>query len=117
MKINRFEEIIAWQKAQSLTFSLYKDFKDCRDFSFKDQIIRATVSIMNNIAEGFERQTNTELKRYLYIAKGSSGEVRSMLYLALELKYITEINFKTYYSITEEISRLLSGFIKTLNNS
>lgn len=71
MKIERFEDIIAWQKARDLTLLLYGLFKSSRDFSFRDQILRASISIMNNIAEGFERKSNKELKQLLFIAKGS----------------------------------------------
>ena len=88
MSLEKFEDIIAWQKAGKLTLSVYKTFKCCKDYNFKDQIQRATVSIMNNIAEGFERKSNKEFIRFLYIAKGSCGEVRSMLYLAIKLNYI-----------------------------
>lgn len=115
MKIEKFEDIIAWQKGKELTKSIYIIFKNCRDFSFKNQIERASVSIMNNIAEGFERRTNKELKNFLFIAKGSTGEVRSMLNLGLELKYITEEDFKNMNNLTLEISKILSGFIKTLD--
>ena len=94
MKIEKFEDIIAWQKGKKLTIDIYLIFKSCKDFSFKNQIERASVSIMNNIAEGFERRTNKELKNFLFIAKGSAGEVRSMLDLGLELKYISESDFK-----------------------
>jgi four helix bundle protein len=114
MKIDRFEDIIAWQKAKELTISIYKEFKDSKDFGFKDQIQRAAVSIMNNIAEGFERKTNNEFKHFLYIAKGSCGEVRSMLYLAKELNTITKESFIEKYDQSEEISKILSGLIKTL---
>ena len=76
MKIKSFEEIISWQKAKELNIIIYKDFKFCKDFSFRDQIQRATVSIMNNIAEGFEGGGNKEFKNFLYIAKGSCAEVR-----------------------------------------
>lgn len=69
---------------------------------------------MNNIAEGFERKGDKELSHFLFIAKGSYGEVRSMLYLALELKYISESDFQNMYNETIEISKILSGFIKTL---
>jgi len=114
MKIERFEDIIAWQKANELTISIYQQFRDCKDFSLKNQIQRASVSIMNNIAEGFERNTNKEFRNFLFIAKGSCGEVRSMLYLALELEYITKEQFKKNYNLSVEISKLLSGFIKIL---
>lgn len=73
MKIERFEEIIAWQKAKVLAVELYFLFTEHKDFGFKDQIQRASVSIMNNIAEGFERKSNNEFKQYLYKAKGSCG--------------------------------------------
>ena len=114
MKIEKFEDIIAWKKAGELTMNIYRQLKDCRDYSFMDQIKRACVSIMNNIAEGFERRSNKELKNFFFIAKGSCGEARSMLYLALKLKYISETDFKKNYNLSVEISKLLSGFIKTL---
>ena len=76
MKIEKFEDIIAWQKAEELTLLIYKAFKDNKDFGFKDQIQKASVSIMNNIAEGFERRGDKEFKHFLFIAKGSSGEIR-----------------------------------------
>lgn len=114
MKIEKFEDIIAWQKAKELSIEIYRNFSKCSDFSFKSQIQRASVSIMNNIAEGFERQTNKEFINFLYIAKGSSAEVRSMLYLGLELKYISKEDCKRIYELTLNISRLISGFIKKL---
>lgn len=114
MRIEKFEDIISWQKGKELTVFIYRLLKGNRDFSFKDQIQRAVVSIPNNIAEGYERKSNKELKQFLYIAKGSAGEVRSMLYVGLELEYITKLEFDRAYSLALEISRLLSGFIKTL---
>jgi len=115
MKIEKFEDIIAWKKGKELTLIIYKIFKICKDFGFKSQIERASISIMNNIAEGFERKTNKELKNFLFIAKGSTGEVRSMLDVGLKLKYISEKDFKIMYNLSIEISRLLSGFIKSLD--
>ena len=76
MKIERFEDIFAWQLAKELTISIYSLFENSNDFGFKDQIQRASISIMNNIAEGFERKTNNEFKQFLFIAKGFCGEVR-----------------------------------------
>ncbi len=114
MKFDRFEDIIAWQKAKELTVKVYAIFSDSKDFSFKDQIQRAAVSIMNNIAEGFERRTNNEFKHFLYIAKGSCGEIRSMLILALELDKISKQDYEYLYSLSSETSMILSGLIKRL---
>lgn len=114
MKINCFEDIIAWQKAKGMTVEIYQLFNDSKDFGFKDQIQRASVSVMNNIAEGFERKSDKEFKQYLFIAKGSCGEVRSMLYLAKDLKKISEKEFQHLYNLSVEISKILSGLIKTL---
>ena len=114
MKINGFEEIQSWQRAKSLTIQIYKIFEKSRDYGLKDQIQRSSVSIMNNIAEGFERQSNKELRNFLYIAKGSCGEVRSMLNLALALSYINETDHKKLNELSIDTSRLLSAFIKTL---
>jgi len=114
MKIDRFEDILAWQKSKVLTLKIYSLLRDLKDFGFKDQICRASVSIMNNIAEGFERKSNTEFIHFLFIAKGSCGEVRSMLYLADELNYITKEDFTFLVNLSSEVSKLISGFIKSL---
>jgi len=114
--IKRFEDIIAWQKAEVLTLEIYQTFKTNRDFSFRDQVQRASVSIMNNIAEGFERHSDAELRQFLYISKGSCGEVRSMLTIALKLQYINEKQFKSMYDNAVEISKTLSGLIKSLKS-
>jgi len=114
MKIEKFEQITAWQKSRELNVIIYKLFSSCKDFSFKSQIERASVSIMNNIAEGFERQTNKEFRNFLYISKGSCGEVRSMISLALDLNYINKNDFENINGKCVEISKVLSGFIKTL---
>ena len=114
MKIEKFEDIIAWQKAKELTLNVYSDFQTVKDFGFKDQIQRAVISVMNNIAEGFERRGDKEFKHFLFIAKGSCGEVRSMLCVALDLRYINEAQYRKHLEIAVEISKLLSGFIKTL---
>lgn len=112
--IIKFEDIVAWQKAKELNILIYSLFKINKDYSFRDQIQRASVSVMNNIAEGYERKGNKEFRKYLYIAKGSCAEVRSMLYLALELNYILQEEFEQVYNLSLETSKLLSGFIKTL---
>lgn len=114
MKFEQFEDIIAWQQAQELTLLIYSSFKFLKDYSFRDQIQRASVSIMNNIAEGFERRGDKEFKHFLFIAKGSCGEVRSMLHLALNLRYIDQNQFNDLYNKSFEISKILSGLIKKL---
>jgi len=114
MRIEKFEDIIAWQKSKILSINIYEVFGSSKDYGFKDQIERASVSIMNNIAEGFERRGDKEFRHFLFIAKGSCGEVRSMLYLAQELGYVPKKKFEELYEQSVEISRMLSGFIKTL---
>lgn len=114
MKIKNFEDIFSWQKSKELAVFIYELFKDNKDFGFSNQIQRAVVSISNNIAEGFERKGNKEMSRFLFIAKGSCAEVRSMAYLALELNYISKENFEKIHQKSIEISKLLSGLIKTL---
>jgi len=114
MKIDRFEDIKAWQKAKDLSIQVYSLFETSKDFGFKDQIQRASISIMNNIAEGFERRSNNELRQFLYIAKGSCGEVRSMLILAKDLNKISNSEFNDLFNKAEEISKILSGFIKSI---
>jgi four helix bundle protein len=114
MKIDRFEDIVAWQKAKIITVEIYKNVSSLKDYGFKDQIQRASVSIMNNIAEGFERRGDKEFKHFLFIAKASCGEVRSMLNLGFELSYISREKFNFLYDQALEISRILSGLIKTL---
>ncbi len=113
MKIERFEDIIAWKKSKELTLLVYKSFRQTKDLSFKNQIERASISIMNNVAEGFERQTNKEFKNFLFIAKGSCGEVRSMVSIAKDLGYIPSKQCSEINSLSIEISRILSGLIKT----
>jgi four helix bundle protein len=114
MGIARFEDIIAWQKAKELTVQIYTLYENSKDFGFKDQIQRASVSVMNNIAEGFERKSNKEFKQFLYIAKGSCGEVRSMLIIANELKKINTSDYKVLHAPFFEISRILSDLITKL---
>jgi len=112
--IEKFEDILIWQKAHIFSTDIYKLMKENRDYSFRDQMQRAVVSIMNNIAEGFERRGNKEFRQFLFIAKGSCGEVRSMLYLARDLEYINQSSFENLMERALEISRMLSGLIKKL---
>lgn len=86
--IKNFEDLTIWKDSRELVKNIYASFQQLQDFGFRDQIQRASISIMNNIAEGFERDSNKEFIRFLYFSKASCGEVRSMLYVAKDLKYI-----------------------------
>lgn len=114
MKFTNFEDIIVWQEANKLIIEIYKRVKTGNDFAFRDQVRRAAISIANNIAEGFERQGNREFKKFLYISKGSCGEVRSMLYPARTLKYITQEDFDRFSELCIKIAKMLSALIKKL---
>jgi len=115
--IQRFEDLMAWQKARELTREVYKALRDCRDNGFKDQIQRASVSVLSNIAEGFENGTRAGFLSYLYIAKGSAGEVRAQLYVALDVGYINEEKFKYLNGLALDCSRLTASFINKLKVS
>jgi four helix bundle protein len=119
-KIERFEDIEAWVKARRIAKNVYAACRQgefSRDFGLHDQIQRAAVSIMSNIAEGFERGTNKEFIQFLFIAKGSAGEVRSQLYVALDLGYIAQDVFDSLNSDLLSISKQLSGIIQYLQSS
>ena len=119
-KLGRFEDIEAWQKARELTREIYRVTKQgafAKDFGLRDQIRRAAVSIMSNIAEGFERGSNKEFIQFLFIAKGSAGEVRSQLYIAFDLGYIGKEAFEQLNADLISISRQISGFVKYLHSS
>ena len=117
-KFNSFEEINSWQKSRIFNKRIYQiteniNFK--KDFDLVRQIRRASISISSNIAEGFERNTDKEFIYFLYVAKASAGEVRSQIYLAFDLQYITNQEFHELLESVTEISKLLSGFIKYLS--
>ena len=118
--ITRFEDIECWQKARELTRSIYQITSQggfARDFSLKDQIRRASVSSMANVAEGFEREGNKEFVQFLTYSKGSAAEVKSHLYVALDARFISDDQFKTTYDLAEQTGRLLGGFIRYLESS
>jgi four helix bundle protein len=114
MAIQKFEDIIAWQKGQDFAVEIYSAFRDLRDFGFKDQICRAVVSISNNIAEGFDRSSDADFSRFLYISIGSGSEVRSMLYLAVRLNYISEEQKTKLLNEADEIAKITRGLIKSI---
>jgi four helix bundle protein len=118
--IKKFEDLDVWKKARQLnkmiyTFTNKQSFNS--DLQLKSQIRRASVSISSNIAEGFERSGNKEFKQFLSIAKGSAGELRSQLYVSLDLDYLNDEEFKTGLEKSSELSRMLNGLITYLNGT
>jgi four helix bundle protein len=118
--LKRFEDIDAWKEARELTKAVYQitsvgEF--ARDYRLRDQIRRATISIMSNIAEGFERGGDKEFLRFLSIAKGSCGEIRAQLYAAFDQAYMSEAQFQDLIEKVITISRLLAGLMKYLQAS
>ena len=111
-KINRFEDFIAWQKARKLTSAIYKVTSEggfARDFGLKDQIRRAAVSSMSNLAEGFERGRPAEFHQFLSIAKGSCAELRTQLYVALDAGYLSIPTFEGLMVQASEVGMILGG--------
>jgi len=110
--IERFEDLIAWQKARSLTHTIYQITRQgafARDFGLSNQIQRAAVSIMSNLAEGFERSGLGEFHQFLSTAKSSCAEVRSQLYVALDVGYLDQVTFKQLLAQAEEVGRIIGG--------
>ncbi|MBQ9430692.1 MAG: four helix bundle protein [Kiritimatiellae bacterium] len=119
-KANRFEDLDAWKLARVLTTKIYgltKAGEFSRDYGQRDQICRAAVSIVSNIAEGFERKFDKSLQQFLTIAKGSAGEVRAQPYVALDLGYISQGQFDDACQDVSRISKMLSGFISYLGKA
>jgi four helix bundle protein len=118
--IERFEDIAAWQKARELTRQVYRVTKSGefgRDYGLRDQIRRAVVSIMSNIAEGFGRGGDKEFSQFLAVAKGSVSEVQAQLYVALDAGYVDKTTFNQLYALADETGRLIGGFMKYLQQS
>lgn len=116
VNLKDFEDMKVWQDAQDLAVAIYSDFAQIRDFSFCDQIKRAGISISNNIAEGSERGSHADFSRFLDIAKGSTGEVRSMYLLGERLNLIDKSLLADRRDACLEISKQLAGFAKYLRN-
>jgi four helix bundle protein len=115
--ITRFEDIDAWQKARELARLVYQgsthgDFS--RDFALRDQMRRAAVSVLSNIAEGFGRGGNLEFRHFLSVAKGSVVELKAQLYVALDVGFLTQQQFEEVYSLATDAEQLIGGFIRYL---
>jgi len=120
MKITRFEDIKAWQEARELVKFVYKAINKNKefgkDFRLVNQLQGSAVSTMANVAEGFARKSNKEFMQFLFISKSSAAEVQSHLYVALDQKFITQLDFKNLYDQAEKVSKMNSGFIKYLRS-
>ncbi len=120
MIAKKFEDLIFWQKARELTKLVYSYSKNGsfqKDFELKDQIRRASVSTMANIAEGFGRGGNKEFIQFLFVTKGSLTEVQSHLYVALDQEYIDNKKFRAAYDKADEVARLINSFIMSIDKS
>jgi len=119
-KIEKFEDIEAWQKSREIVNSIYRisgEGKFKKDFALSDQIRKASISIMSNISEGFSRETDKEFIRFLTIAKASASEVQSQLYIALDQNYINKKEFEELYDILDHCSRQITNFISYLKGA
>lgn len=114
MATQSFRSLLVWQKASDFSIEVYKTFLGTKDYSFRDQIQRAALSIPNNIAEGHARRSDKAFRNFLYIAKGSAAEVESMLLIATKLKYISEGQQMKLVGQVQEVAKLLAGFIRKL---
>jgi four helix bundle protein len=119
-RIKKFEELEAWKKARDMGKAIYPVTSTgsfSRDFGLRDQIRRAGVSAMSNIAVGFERGGDKEFRQFLAVAKGSVGEVKSQLYVALDAGFLTAKAFDDLYALATETSRLIAGLMRYLKDS
>ena len=118
--IKRFEDMESWKLSRKLVFRFYQLCNKepfSKDFALLDQMRRSSISIMSNLAEGFERNGNREFIQFCHIAKASAGEFRSQLYIAIDTGYLSQEQFNELFSMVIEISKLISGMIKYLSES
>ena len=112
--IKDFEDLEIWKMARELVNLIYSDFKGCRDFTFKDQITRAGISVMNNISEGFCRNSDAEFRQFLNISEGSAGEVKSMYYIAEDQKIVSSETALDRRNKAQRLIKSRSSFMKYL---
>lgn len=110
----RFEELSIWVEARRLVNATYRSYAGCQDYAFRDQVQRAAISVMNNIAEGFEKSTRKDFANFLDRAKGSSGEVRSMTYAAEDLGYLSDTVASALRDAFEQLSKSIAAFTRHL---
>ena len=107
-----FEQLAVWRRAARLSSDLYRGLKDLRDWGFRDQITRAGLSIPSNIAEGYERETNNDFLKFLHYAKGSAGELRTQIYIGIDIGYIDKPTGHQWLTEAKQISKMLAALIK-----
>ena len=112
-KVQKFEDLQIWNEGMDLALEIYNCLKQCKDYGLRDQLQRAAVSIPSNIAEGFERQSNKEFIQYLFIAKGSCGELRTQIHIASRLKIFSDKVSEKLLEKTRKVSAMTYNLIKT----
>jgi len=117
MRIDSFEQIEAWKGARKLVREVYTKCSCCRDFGFRDQIQRASISVMSNIAEGFDRGSNKEFIQFLVIARGSASEVKSLTYAGQDIGHFTSTEFDELTTSCTNVSSMINGFIRYLKST
>ena len=113
MGMRRFEDLDVWKRSSRLCVDIYKELAHCKDYGFKDQITRCSLSVPSNIAEGYERSTDKDSTRFFYYAKGSCGELRTQIYIGIEIGYIKKDIGLQWKNEVEQLSKMLSALIKS----
>jgi len=113
MKIEKFEDLSIWQEGKDLAIDIYKSLKDCRDFSLRDQMQKAAISVTSNIAEGFERSTNKDFTKFLYYATGSCGGLRTQLIIAKEIELLNAPQVEQLIDHSRKLSSMTHKFINS----
>lgn len=117
MRIDRFEDLECWRAARELVSLVYRSFSDCRDFGLRDQVQRAAISAMSNIAEGFDRGGNKEFVHFLTISRGSLAEVSSIVYAASDLRYLPEESCENLHQLCSTTKAMINGMIRYLRTT
>lgn len=116
MAYQSFEDLEVWKRSTRLSIDLTNSLKECSDYAFKNQVLRSAISIPSNIAEGAERQSDKEFRYFLNVAKGSAAELRTQLYIGMETKIIEKNLCQTMIKELKELSSMMQGLIKSLDN-
>jgi four helix bundle protein len=114
MAFQSFEDLEMWQRGCRLAVDVFKTFANCRNFTMQDQVQRATLSIPSNVAEAYERNSDKEFVRFLNIAKGSGGELRTQLYISRRLEFLTKTDFNRLVTDSKEISKMLHALARAV---